>query len=88
MAARIAERFAAGHLEERMQVRGEDEIARLAGSFNDMAGALQRQIDQLEELSRAQRRFTADVSHELRTPLATIRMAADVLYESVRSSRR
>ena len=82
MTARIAERFAAGHLEERMQVRGEDEIARLAASFNDMAGALQRQIGQLEELSRAQRRFTADVSHELRTPLATIRMAADVLYES------
>jgi two-component system sensor histidine kinase MtrB len=82
MAARIAERFAAGHLEERMQVRGEDEIARLAASFNDMAGALQRQIGQLEELSRAQRRFTADVSHELRTPLATIRMAADLLYES------
>jgi two-component system, OmpR family, sensor histidine kinase MtrB len=82
MAARIAERFAAGHLEERMQVHGDDEIARLAASFNDMAGALQRQIDQLEELSRIQRRFTADVSHELRTPLATIRMAADVLYES------
>ena len=82
MAARIAERFAAGRLAERMVVKGDDEIARLAASFNDMAGALQRQIDQLEELSRAQRRFTADVSHELRTPLATIRMAADVLYES------
>ncbi|HEX4019382.1 MAG TPA: MtrAB system histidine kinase MtrB [Frankiaceae bacterium] len=82
MAARIAERFAAGNLAERMAVHGDDEIARLAASFNDMAGALQRQIDQLEDLSRAQRRFTADVSHELRTPLATIRMAADVLYES------
>jgi two-component system, OmpR family, sensor histidine kinase MtrB len=82
MAARIAERFAAGNLAERMAVHGDDEIARLAASFNDMAGVLQRQIDQLEELSRAQRRFTADVSHELRTPLATIRMAADVLYES------
>ncbi len=82
MAARIAERFAAGNLAERMVVRGDDEIARLAASFNDMAGVLQRQIDQLEDLSRAQRRFTADVSHELRTPLATIRMAADVLYES------
>ena len=82
MAARIAERFAAGRLAERMEVKGDDEIARLAASFNDMAGALQRQIDQLEELSRVQRRFTADVSHELRTPLATISMAADVLYES------
>ena len=82
MAARIAERFAAGHLEERMRVRGDDEIARLAASFNDMAGALEHQIAKLEELSRVQRRFTADVSHELRTPLATIRMAGDVLYES------
>ncbi len=82
MAARVAERFASGRLEERMVVRSDDEIGRLARSFNDMASALQRQIDQLEELSRAQRRFTADVSHELRTPLATIRMAADVLHES------
>ena len=37
--------------------RSYDEIARLAASFNDMAGALQRQIDQLEELSAHQRRF-------------------------------
>ena len=60
-------------------MRGEDEIARLATSFNEMADALQRQILQLEELSRVQRRFTADVSHELRTPLTTVRMAADLL---------
>ncbi len=47
-----------------------------------MAAGLQRQIGQLEELSRVQRRFTADVSHELRTPLTTVRMAADVLHEA------
>jgi two-component system sensor histidine kinase MtrB len=79
-AARVAEQFAAGRLEERIQVTGEDELARLATSFNDMAAALQRQIRQLEELSEVQRRFTADVSHELRTPLTTVRMAADVLH--------
>ena len=80
VAARASERLAAGHLQERMQVRGEDDFARLATSFNEMAGALQRQILRLEELSRVQRRFTADVSHELRTPLTTVRMAADVIY--------
>ncbi|HEX6936455.1 MAG TPA: MtrAB system histidine kinase MtrB [Actinomycetes bacterium] len=82
MAARIAERLSAGRLEERMRVRGEDDLARLAASFNRMASNLQRQIRQLEDLSRLQRRFVSDVSHELRTPLTTVRMAADVLHEA------
>jgi two-component system, OmpR family, sensor histidine kinase MtrB len=82
LARRIAERLAAGRLEERMHVRGQDDIARLGVSFNQMAASLQRQIRQLEELSRMQRRFVSDVSHELRTPLTTVRMAADVLHDS------
>jgi two-component system sensor histidine kinase MtrB len=81
-AARTAERLALGDLEERMQVRGEDELARLGTAFNSMAAALQKQIRQLEDLSRVQRRFVADVTHELRTPLTTVRMAADVLHEA------
>jgi two-component system sensor histidine kinase MtrB len=82
LARRIAERLAAGRLEERMQVRGDDDIARLGTSFNQMATNLQRQIRRLEDLSRVQRRFVSDVSHELRTPLTTVRMAADVLHEA------
>lgn len=78
-AAIAAERIAAGLLHERMDVRGADELATLARSFNEMAESLQRQIQQLEDLSRFQQRFVSDVSHELRTPLTTIRMAADVL---------
>jgi len=50
-----------------------------------MASSLQRQIRQLEELSRVQRRFVSDVSHELRTPLTTVRMAGDVLHDARRS---
>jgi two-component system sensor histidine kinase MtrB len=82
LARRIAERLAAGRLQERMQVRGDDDIARLGRSFNQMATSLQRKIRQLEELSRLQRRFVSDVSHELRTPLTTVRMAADVLHDA------
>ncbi|MEU6696573.1 MtrAB system histidine kinase MtrB [Pseudonocardia sp. NPDC046786] len=81
-AADVAERFAGGHLDERMAARGEDEVARLAESYNEMAGSLAAQIAQLEEFGALQRRFTSDVSHELRTPLTTVRMAADVLYAS------
>jgi two-component system sensor histidine kinase MtrB len=81
LAAQAAERLAAGRLEQRMKVRGEDDLARLATSFNDMAANLQEKIGQLEELSQVQRQFVSDVSHELRTPLTTIRIAADLLYE-------
>src|SRR6478752_5117545 len=74
--------LAAGQPQERLRVSGEDDLARLATSFNQMASNLQRQIRQLEELSRVQRRFTSDVSHELRTPLTTVRMAGDVLHDA------
>ncbi|MFF7206414.1 MtrAB system histidine kinase MtrB [Streptomyces sp. NPDC008141] len=82
MAAGIAERLSAGRLQERMKVTGEDDIARLGEAFNKMAQSLQLKIQQLEELSRMQRRFVSDVSHELRTPLTTVRMAADVIHEA------
>ncbi|XVQ12279.1 MtrAB system histidine kinase MtrB [Spirillospora sp. CA-255316] len=81
LAAQGAQRLAAGRLEERMRVRGEDDLARLARSFNDMAANLQEKIGELEDLSQVQRQFVSDVSHELRTPLTTIRIAADMLYE-------
>ncbi|MGQ4515798.1 MtrAB system histidine kinase MtrB [Streptomyces sp. DW26H14] len=80
MAAGIAERLSTGLLHERMKVTGEDDIARLGEAFNKMAQNLQLKIQQLEELSRMQRRFVSDVSHELRTPLTTVRMAADVIH--------
>jgi two-component system sensor histidine kinase MtrB len=80
LAARTAQRLSAGLLDQRMEVHGEDDLALLAASFNQMAENLQRQIIRLEEMSRLQRRFTSDVSHELRTPLTTIRMAADLMF--------
>ena len=82
LAARTAQRLSAGLLHERMDVRGADDLARLAGSFNLMAENLHQQIVRLEDMSRLQRRFTSDVSHELRTPLTTVRMAADLLYDN------
>ena len=80
-AAQSAERLASGELSERMAVHGEDDLARLAVSFNGMAGNLQEKIQELEELSKVQRQFVSDVSHELRTPLTTIRMAGDLLHD-------
>jgi two-component system, OmpR family, sensor histidine kinase MtrB len=81
-AAQAAQRLSAGQLEERMVVGGVDDLAMLATSFNDMADSLQEKLHELEELSKVQRQFVSDVSHELRTPMTTIRMAAEILFES------
>jgi two-component system, OmpR family, sensor histidine kinase MtrB len=79
-AAHGAWRLSTGHLNERMEVRGTDELAALSTSFNEMAASLQEKLQELEDLSQVQRQFVSDVSHELRTPLTTIRIAADVLF--------
>jgi two-component system, OmpR family, sensor histidine kinase MtrB len=81
-AAQAARRLTAGHLGERMPVIGRDDLAALATAFNEMAASLQDKLRELEDLSQVQRQFVSDVSHELRTPLATIKMAADLLFES------
>ncbi|WP_372463704.1 MtrAB system histidine kinase MtrB [Arthrobacter hankyongi] len=81
-AAAASEKIAAGQLQERLEVKGEDELARLGASFNHMAETLQEQITQLAAMSEMQQRFVSDVSHELRTPLTTVRMGAEVLYDA------
>lgn len=81
-AALSAKRLAAGHLDERLPVKGTDDIALLGTSMNHMASELETQISEYEELARVQQQFVSDVSHELRTPLTTVRMAAEVLYDN------
>jgi two-component system sensor histidine kinase MprB len=61
-----------GDLSERIDTRGQDELSRLAVSFNTMLGAL-------EESTRKQRQLVADASHELRTPLTSLRTNIEVL---------
>jgi two-component system, OmpR family, sensor histidine kinase MprB len=61
-----------GDLSERIEVTSEDELGRLATSFNTMLAAL-------EDSSRAQRQLVADASHELRTPLTSLRTNIEVL---------
>ena len=61
-----------GDLSERIPGGSQDELGRLAGSFNTMLAAL-------EESSRAQRQLVADASHELRTPLTSLRTNIEVL---------
>lgn len=81
-AAKVAEQISEGQLGQRLTERGTDVVAKLAHSFNRMASNLQNQIQQLDELSRMQRRFVSDVSHELRTPMTTIKLAGEVIFSN------
>lgn len=56
-----------------------DEVGRLAVTFNSMLGRLQDAYDRVNHALASQREFVADVSHELRTPLTTVRGNLDLL---------
>ncbi|WUH96571.1 HAMP domain-containing histidine kinase [Spirillospora sp. NBC_00431] len=71
-----------GELETRVDVRGRDELADLARTFNRTAEALERTVTELRAMEAASRRFVADVSHELRTPLTSMIAVTDVLAEN------
>lgn len=69
---RGAEALAAGNLAARVEIEGNDEIARLALSFNDAA-------TRIEHLVGVHKTLLAQASHELRTPLTRIQLALDLL---------
>src|SRR5439155_15493193 len=66
-----------GDVSRRMEVVGDDELARLARSFNTT-------LDELEQSVEAQRHLVADAGHELRTPIASLRANIQVLEEADR----
>ncbi|MFF2698569.1 ATP-binding protein [Streptomyces cyaneofuscatus] len=78
---RATRELATGDLGSRVAVRGHDELADLARTFNETADALQASDAELRAQEAKARRFVADVSHELRTPLAAMTMVATVLEE-------
>ena len=75
------ESLGAGHLSTRVAVEGNDEIARLAQSFNRAAG-------RIDELVGAHKSLLANASHELRTPLTRIRMAVELMKDGADPARR
>jgi two-component system sensor histidine kinase MprB len=69
-------------LSRRIESAGEDEIGRLARSFNAMLDALQRSMSALDASVDAQRQLVADASHELRTPVTSLRTNIEILQQA------
>jgi two-component system sensor histidine kinase MtrB len=76
-----AQSMGSGRLDTRIQVRGGDELAELAHTFNESAAKLQHSVRELRRAEARARRFASDVSHELRTPLAGMLAVTEVLDE-------
>ena len=74
--SRAAQRINAGDLTARVEVAGDDEIAAVARSFNQMADGLQQQ-------EKLRRNLMADVAHELRTPLTGIQGAVEAMQDGI-----
>ncbi len=66
-------------LSGRIRASGEDELARLAISFNAMLDALERSVSALDASVDAQRQLVADASHELRTPVTSLRTNIEIM---------
>jgi heavy metal sensor kinase len=76
----VANRITATDLHQRVEVLNpNDELGRLAQTFNALIDRLQKAIEEM-------RRFTADAAHELRTPLAVLRSGVEVALRSPRSA--
>ncbi len=78
-----AEAISEGELETRLPVRGRDEIAQLAGSFNQMAEKLEAADRQRRQVEQLRRDLIAWISHDLQTPLASIRAVIEALADGV-----
>jgi two-component system OmpR family sensor kinase/two-component system sensor histidine kinase BaeS len=74
--ALAARRISHGELDQRVPVQGADEIADVAGAFNEMAAHLQ-------ESETLRRNLVADVAHELRTPLSVIQGNLQAILDDV-----
>lgn len=71
----------AGNLDQKLPVRSQDEIGRLAALINEMTDRLKADIEQMKKLERVRSEFLGNVSHELRTPIFSLKGFLETLIE-------
>jgi signal transduction histidine kinase len=78
-----ARQVATGKMNTRLPVSGRDEMAQLAGSFNEMVAQLEAADQKKRELDVLRRDLIAWVGHDLRTPLTSIRAIVEALADGL-----
>jgi signal transduction histidine kinase len=82
-----ARHIAEGEFGRQIQVTSEDEVGRLACSFNRMSTQLSEKIEAIVRLDRLRQELLSDVSHELRTPLTVIRGFSEAVLDGLVKSK-
>lgn len=72
MLMKFVQKITNGQLDQKVDVKGKDEIAELGNAFNHMA-------EQLQRLEQSRQEFVSNVSHELKTPLSSIKVLTESL---------
>ena len=67
---KVVQKMSDGHLDQRIEIYGRDEYAKLGHAFNEMA-------EKLEEVDKTRQEFVSNVSHELKTPLSSIKVLSE-----------
>ena len=69
---KFVQKITNGQLDQKVDIKGKDEIAELGNAFNHMA-------EQLQRVEHSRQEFVSNVSHELKTPLSSIRVLTESL---------
>lgn len=64
--------IASGDYHSRLTIKGQDEIADMAGSFNRMAEKVEEHVTKLQVVAEQKQQFVNNFAHELRTPLTAV----------------
>lgn len=82
LVASASHKIAAGHYDNRIKIKGKNELTEMAESFNHMAEEIQVHITQLAEASVQKQQFIDNFAHEIRTPLTSVFGFAEYIQKS------
>lgn len=76
---KVSENFGNGDYDARININSNDEVGKLANTYNTMADSVEDHMNELKAMVTRQEQFVADFTHEIKTPMTSIIGYADTL---------